>query len=169
MLLNPLNRSGRQVGGLGNRCDINVLQQRGQFFAGHHGSDSRSRLSNSASDQSDKDDDDGDDNGVWPPESPMSSLRDILAVNLRRLIAKDGGSVRAWALARELDVRLIDRLSKGQHAVTLDKLDEIAAACGLKPWHLLVEGMDPASPPEKPISADDQALISKLRRLLDAP
>ena len=100
-------------------------------------------------------------------ETPMSSLRDILAANLRRLIAKDGGSVRAWALSRELDVRLIDRLSKGQHAVTLDKLDDIAAACGLKPWHLLVEGLDPASPPDQPISADDLAMITKLRRLLD--
>lgn len=99
----------------------------------------------------------------------MTTLRDILAANLRRLIAKDSDSVRAWALARELDVRLIDRLSKGQHAVTLDKLDEIAAACGLKPWHLLVEGLDPAAPPDQPISAEDQAMISKLRRLLDPP
>lgn len=97
----------------------------------------------------------------------MPTLRDILAANLRSLIAKDGGSVRAWALSRELDVRLIDRLSKGQHAVTLDKLDDIAAACGLKPWHLLVEGLDPSAPPDQPISADDLAMISKLRRLLD--
>ena len=98
----------------------------------------------------------------------MSSLRDILAANLRRLIAKEGVSLRAWALSRELDVRLIDRLSKGQHAVTLDKLDDIAAACGLKPWHLLIEGLDPASPPDQPISSDDLAMIAKLRRLLDA-
>jgi hypothetical protein len=125
-------------------------------------------MSNSASTGSDKYDIDDPDNGGWTQEAPMSNLRDILAVNLRRLIAKDGLSVRAWALARELDVRLIDRLSKGQHAVTLDKLDEIAAACGLKPWHLLVEDLDPKSPPDQPISADDQALIAKLRRLLDA-
>lgn len=57
--------------------------------------------------------------------------RSILAANLRRMIdlsARDGErpSVRAWALARGLDVRMIDRLVKGQHAVTLDKLEEIA-------------------------------------------
>ncbi len=100
---------------------------------------------------------------------PMPTLRAILAANLLRLIAKEGVSVRAWAMARELDVRLIDRLSKGQHAVTLDKLDDIAAACGLKPWHLLIENLDPSAPPDQPISAEDQAMLHKLRRLLDAP
>ena len=93
-------------------------------------------------------------------------LRDILAANLRRMVDAEGISVRAWALKRELDVRLIDRLTKGAHAVTLDKLDEIAAACGLRPWHLLIEGLDVKSPPDRPISAEDQAMISKLRRLL---
>ena len=62
--------------------------------------------------------------------SPAPS-RDILAANLRRLIDADTPkgqrpSVRAWALGKGLDVRLVDRLTKGQHAVTLDKLEEIA-------------------------------------------
>jgi hypothetical protein len=96
----------------------------------------------------------------------MATLRDILAANLRRMIANEGISVRAWALARELDVRLIDRLTKGEHAVTLDKLDEIAAACGLQPWHLLIDDLDPKAPPDRPISSEDQAMIAKLRRLL---
>jgi hypothetical protein len=61
---------------------------------------------------------------------------------------------------------MIDRLVKGQHAVTLDKLEEIAAACGLQPWHLLIEDLDPASPPDAPISAEDRAMLIKLRRLL---
>ena len=102
-------------------------------------------------------------------KSKMPTPRAILAANLRRLIDKDGGSVRAWALAKGLDVRLIDRLSKGQHAVTLDKLDEIAAACGLQPWHLLIENLDAASPPDQPISQEERAMLAKLRRLLDAP
>ena len=96
----------------------------------------------------------------------MAPLRDILAKNLRRLIDAEGISVRAWAMARGLDVRLIDRLTKGAHAVTLDKLDEIAEACNLQAWHLLVEDFDAANPPEKPISAEDAAMISRLRRLL---
>ena len=97
--------------------------------------------------------------------------RDILARNLNRMIdadAKTRGrrSVRAWAMARELDVRLIDRLTKGQHAVTLDTLGEIAAACGLQPWQLLLEDLDPSAPADAPVSEEDRALMRKLRRLL---
>lgn len=99
------------------------------------------------------------------------TLRAILARNLNRMIDKatpPGGrrSVRAWALGKGLDVRLIDRLTKGQHAVTLDTLDEIAQAVGLKPWQLLLEELDPAAPPDAPISEEDRALMKKLRRLL---
>ena len=103
----------------------------------------------------------------------MSSthLRDTLAANLRRMIEASAPrgerpSVRAWALSKGLDVRLIDRLSKGKHAVTLDKLDEIAAACGLQPWQLLLADLDPAHPPDAVISEEERALLRKLRRLL---
>ena len=97
--------------------------------------------------------------------------RDILAANLRRMIDKaaplgERPSVRAWAQGKELDVRMIDRLVKSQHAVTLDKLTEIADACGLKPWHLLIEDLDPASPPDAPISSEDRKMLSKLRKLI---
>lgn len=76
-------------------------------------------------------------------------------------------SVRAWASGKGLDVRLIDRLSKGQHAVTIDKLDEVVGKLGLKAWHLLLDDLDPASPPDAPISAEDRAMLSRLKRLLD--
>lgn len=92
--------------------------------------------------------------------------RAILAANLRRMIKREEVSTRAWALSRELDVRMIDRLSKGQHAVTLDKLELIAQAVGLKPWMLLIEDLDPGNPPDAPISEADRAMLSKLRRLL---
>lgn len=103
----------------------------------------------------------------------MSSAasRDILAANLRRMIERDTPkgekpSIRAWALGKELDVRMIDRLVKGQHSVTLDKLTEIADACGLKPWHLLIEDLDLAAAPDAPISEEDRKLLQRLRRLL---
>ncbi len=101
------------------------------------------------------------------------TARGILATNLRRLIERDTPrgekqSVRAWALAKGLDVRMIDRLTKGQHAVTLDKLEEIAQACGLQTWQLLLEDLDPSSPPDAPISDEDRALLKRLRRMLDA-
>lgn len=69
-------------------------------------------------------------------------------------------------MKRELSVRLIDRLVKRQHAITLDTLETIAAAVGLKPWHLLLEDLKPGSHPEPPITAEDRALLRKLRKLL---
>jgi len=75
-------------------------------------------------------------------------------------------SVRAWALGKGLDVRMIDRLLKGQHAITLDKLDEIATALGLSAWHLLVEDLNPADSPDAPISAGDREMLARLKRLI---
>lgn len=65
-----------------------------------------------------------------------------------------------------LEVRLIDRLSKGEHAVTLDKLDEIAEACGLKAWQLLLDDFDPKTPPSAPITEDERRLLHRLQRLI---
>lgn len=105
----------------------------------------------------------GENKGVQP-----DPLRATLGANLKRLIAYSGKSVRAWALARELDVKMIDRLTKGEHAVTLDKLGQIAAACGLKPWQLLLEDFDPTSPPDAPITDEERRMLQRLRKLLDS-
>ncbi len=98
--------------------------------------------------------------------------RALLARNLWALIREDTPqdekpSVRAWALGKGLDVKLIERLVKNQHAVTLDKLQEIAEAVGLKPWHLLLEEFDPSSEPDSPITEDERKMLTRLRKLLD--
>ena len=103
-----------------------------------------------------------------------AATRDILADNLRRLIARDARpgerlSIRAWAMGRGLDVRLIDRLTKRKHAVTLDKLEELAAAVNMEPWQLLFPDLDPSSPPDAPISNDERQVLARLRRLLSEP
>jgi hypothetical protein len=105
------------------------------------------------------------------PRMPATPSRATLARNLRRMIEKDAGpgvkpSVRAWAISKGLDVKLIDRLTKGQHAVTLDKLQEIADACGLQPWHLLLDELDPTNAPEAPITDAERQLLRRLRRVL---
>ena len=102
---------------------------------------------------------------------PTTDSRKVLAANLRKLIDADTPkaarpSIRAWATSRGLNVRMIDRLVKGQHAITLDKLEEIAEACGLKAWHLLIEEFDPAAPPDAPITEPERAMLRRLRRLL---
>jgi hypothetical protein len=61
---------------------------------------------------------------------------------------------------------MIDRLTKGEHAVTLDKLEQIADACGLKAWHLLLEEFEPGDTPLAPITDEERRLLARLRKLL---
>lgn len=89
--------------------------------------------------------------------------RDILANNIRKLIGTD--SVRGWALARGLDVRLIDRITKGGNA-TLETIDEIAKAIGVPAWHLLLPDFDPNVKIEKPITEPERKLLERLKTLI---
>ena len=68
---------------------------------------------------------------------------------------------------RELDVRLIDRLLKGDNAVKLDTLDEVAEKLGLQAWQLLLPDFDPKDPQLMPISAEERDTLRRLRSLLD--
>jgi hypothetical protein len=75
--------------------------------------------------------------------------RDVLADNLNRMIDRDlqpgaKRSVRAWALSKGLDVRMVDRVSKASHGISLDTLHAISLAVGIEPWRLLLEGSDVA-------------------------
>ena len=90
--------------------------------------------------------------------------RAILAANLRKLIGDE--SVRAWAMARRLDVRLVDRMAGGKHSPTLDKIDEVAAACGVPAWQLLLPDFEPGKTIEPPLTSGDRELLEKLKRLL---
>lgn len=96
--------------------------------------------------------------------------REILANNLRRQIEHDQKgsrySVRAWALARGLEVRLVDRMTKGENSFTLDKLELVAAACNVPAWQLLLPEFTPGEPADVPISDEDRAMLVRLRRLL---
>jgi hypothetical protein len=97
----------------------------------------------------------------------QSRTRAILAANLTRMIEAADLSVRAWAMSKGLDVRMIDRLTKGEHAVTLDKLELIADACGLKPWHLLLEDLAPNEAPQPPMTEAERQLLARLRKLIE--
>jgi transcriptional regulator with XRE-family HTH domain len=97
--------------------------------------------------------------------------RTTLAENLKRWIQSHADregrrySVRAWALEKGLDVRLIDRLSKGQNAVTLDTLDEIAGKLGIQPWHLLLPDADLERPANAPLTQEDADLLARIKAL----
>lgn len=94
------------------------------------------------------------------------TTRSILAENLRRMIDGEGLSIRALALSRGLDMRLIDRLVNKSNAVTIDTLEVVAEKLGLQAWQLLLPDLDPKQPPDAPISEEDRKMIAKLRRLL---
>jgi transcriptional regulator with XRE-family HTH domain len=89
------------------------------------------------------------------------SSRAILAANLRRMIDADGGSVRAWAMGKRLDVRMVDRLVKEENSPTLDTLDEIAAACGLRTWQMLLEDVDATRPPDANVTMDERVAVGE--------
>lgn len=99
------------------------------------------------------------------------TLRAILARNLQRLREHHSPpdrvlSVRAWAMGRELEVRLIDRLLKGEYDPKLDTVVEVAHKLGLQPWQLLLEDFDPAHPQSMPMTEDERKTLENLRRLL---
>ena len=101
-----------------------------------------------------------------------TTSRDVLAVNLRRMIDREARlgekpSIRAWAMKKDLNVRMIDRLVNRQHAVSIDSLERIAVAIGLKPWQLLIDDPSPGTTPDPPITDEDRAMLRKLRKLLD--
>ena len=96
-----------------------------------------------------------------------ATSRDILSENLTRMIASSKLTRRGWAIGKGLDVKLVERLVKGGNAVTLDKLEQVASACGLQAWHLLIPDLDPNNPPAANITDEDRAMLAKLRRLLD--
>lgn len=98
--------------------------------------------------------------------------RAVLAANLSRMIEAQTPrgarpAIRAWAMSKGLDVRLITRLGNKKNAVNLDTLQELADALGLEPWHLLLPNLEPGSTPAPPITPAERKLLSRLRDILD--
>lgn len=63
---------------------------------------------------------------------------------------------------------MIDRVVKGENAVTLDKLDVIANACRMPVWELLRPEFTPSASPHLQMTAEDIAFLQKLRRFIDS-
>ena len=99
-----------------------------------------------------------------------SNARRILATNIINMIKAETPpgarmSLRAWAMSKDLDVRLIDRLSKGTHSVTLDNIEKVAQGCGIRAWQLLYDGSALESSPAA-ITAEERKMLNTLKRLL---
>lgn len=63
-------------------------------------------------------------------------------------------------------MRLIDRVVKGENAVTLDTIEKIATACGVPAWHLLLPDFEPGAKMDAPISEAERDMLRRLKSLL---
>lgn len=96
----------------------------------------------------------------------MNDSRRVVAENLRAMIDKDDLSVRGFAARHGLQQKAIDRMVKGEHAASVDTLDELARALGLMTWQLLVPGLDTSNPPHIAITESEVRLYKRLSELI---
>lgn len=96
------------------------------------------------------------------------SGRKALAANIKA-ITDSSPSRRGWAVARKLDPKMVERAEKdeGEKGVSLQTVDDIAKGLGLRPWQLLVPGLDIKHPPgltteERPSPLTIGALVRDL-------
>lgn len=87
----------------------------------------------------------------------------VLAENLKRIVDQSGLSTRAWALGKKLEPRNIHRIIAGAQSPTLDLLGDIADACGMAPWQLLVPALDPENPPVVTMTKAERDFYRKVR------
>jgi hypothetical protein len=101
------------------------------------------------------------------PEKPTP--RQILSTNLKGLMAERPGleTIKKVVLASDskLSNGKVGRIVKASHTTDIDTLRDLAAVFSLEPWQLLVEGLNPASPPV----LIDAAVIAKLREVAAPP
>jgi transcriptional regulator with XRE-family HTH domain len=80
------------------------------------------------------------------------SARNVLAENLKVLMewsARKGGigTQQGLAAASGIGQSSASRILKGEQSVSMNMLESIAAAYGLRGWQLLVPNLDPSNPP----------------------
>lgn len=81
-----------------------------------------------------------------------SEARHTLKKNITRLLdawTPPGGrkSLRAWAMAHKIPVKVAQRAFAGESAVTMKTLGELAEQLDLEPWQLLYPDLDPSALP----------------------
>ena len=98
----------------------------------------------------------------------------IVSENLSALAAAVGltrknGEPSQSAISRKtngrVDQRTVGRILSGEMCPTIDKLDELASAFGLRAWQLLVPNLDPENPPVGAISRREQEYHRKIEAL----
>lgn len=93
---------------------------------------------------------------------------EVVAENIEALIASaPEGAKTTLGFAKYVGVGngTIDRLRKGDAAARVSTLATIAAKFKLDAWQLMIEGLDPATPPHL-LTPSEQALYAKFESLM---
>lgn len=96
----------------------------------------------------------------------VASSREVLARNLQRLVARHASRA---ALASHLNfpLKTLERAEKGDNAVSLDTLDELASGLGVAPWQLLQAGAELKAPAEGVTRPVEDGLAMQAGRLME--
>jgi len=92
---------------------------------------------------------------------------EILANNLRALMAAAPGLDTVQKIVKQSDGRLsngkVDRIRRNASVTDINTLNELAAVFGLKPWQLLIEGLNPAALP----TLSNAQLLAQIKDLVE--
>lgn len=92
--------------------------------------------------------------------------RDVLAQNIRKLLADEQGGMRAISDRIGVGEGTLSRVKAGSHAATVDTLDALAKYFHLEPWQLLCPAFEKGNPPLlAQVSAQQLELLDRFKRL----
>jgi transcriptional regulator with XRE-family HTH domain len=69
--------------------------------------------------------------------SHPGALRDIIALNVRRIRTEKGLTQDALADLCELDRTYVGSIERGQRNLTIDSLERLSNGLGVEPWQLV--------------------------------
>lgn len=96
-------------------------------------------------------------------DPPRTKTHLAFAGNLRAVITASGQSVASWARAHRLEARNLQRIMRGEQSPTLDTMEDIAHACGLQPWQMLMPDIDLSNPPVFVMSKVEADLYARVK------
>lgn len=98
----------------------------------------------------------------------VKNSKTVLAENIERLMAYhkiSSDAALAGLCKPKVDQKTIWRIRNQQQSPTVEKLEAIATALGLRTWQILIPGIDPSNPPAITMTATEADLYKRLSDL----
>jgi transcriptional regulator with XRE-family HTH domain len=96
----------------------------------------------------------------------MTKLAETLAGNISALMQdRKITSDAAFAKIANVDQKTIWRIRHSEQSPTIDKLETIAQAFGLRAWQLLIPNLDPRNPPVFVMTDTERDLYQRLAKV----